>query len=319
MKTILVEIKKISMRLDKIISWCLLVFAFILIGVGARYWQGWSAVEVGEDKLISQALSFQAEQILELQLVSSALLAENAAVANRLEDEKKKRLVAEASAKAGADRLNQLEKEVANNQTVDLANIVSSWRPRVAALKCQWNFSSGANATSAGSAVYLPGVSVRGGPALLTNKHVVDFQGLVPNTCTVQFPNQAGAYFLSSTDILPSPERDFAILEIQSPGMELLALSNPNFNRCINDAKIGDEIVILGYPSIGSRSDITATEGIISGYENGYYLSSAKVERGNSGGAAVLVKDNCYLGIPSFVDVGQIESLARILDQKLIQ
>ena len=73
----------------------------------------------------------------------------------------------------------------------------------------------------------------------------------------------------------------------------------------------------MGYPSIGSQTDITATEGIISGYDGNYYVTSAKVERGNSGGAAVALKDNCYLGIPTFVQVGDIESLARILDARV--
>jgi hypothetical protein len=53
---------------------------------------------------------------------------------------------------------------------------------------------------------------------------------------------------------------------------------------------------------------------VISGYEEGLYLTSAKVERGNSGGAAIDVNNNCYLGIPTFVTVGSFESLARILD-----
>jgi len=75
----------------------------------------------------------------------------------------------------------------------------------------------------------------------------------------------------------------------------------------------GDQVVILGYPSVGSQSTVTATEGIISGFDDGYYVTSAKIEQGNSGGAAIHVKNNCFLGIPTLVVVGKIESLARIL------
>jgi hypothetical protein len=69
----------------------------------------------------------------------------------------------------------------------------------------------------------------------------------------------------------------------------------------------------LGYPSVGAREGITATDGIISGFDKPYYITSAKIERGNSGGAAIHVKNNCLLGLPTLVVAGQVESLARIL------
>jgi len=74
----------------------------------------------------------------------------------------------------------------------------------------------------------------------------------------------------------------------------------------------------LGYPTVGSRQDITATEGIISGFDGNYFITSAKVEEGNSGGIAVSVKEDCYLGIPTYAEIGNVESLARILDFTVI-
>ncbi|KKR76010.1 MAG: hypothetical protein UU20_C0036G0011, partial [Parcubacteria group bacterium GW2011_GWE2_40_8] len=44
-----------------------------------------------------------------------------------------------------------------------------------------------------------------------------------------------------------------------------------------------------------------------------YYVTSAKIEFGNSGGIAVSTKNNCILGIPTFVKAGQIETLGRVL------
>ena len=85
---------------------------------------------------------------------------------------------------------------------------------------------------------------------------------------------------------------------------------------CTTQPRIGDEIVVLGFPAVGSDSGITATEGIISGIEGNYFVTSAKIEQGNSGGAAFLVKENCYFGIPTFVRSGELESLARILSVK---
>ena len=61
----------------------------------------------------------------------------------------------------------------------------------------------------------------------------------------------------------------------------------------------------------------TVTEGIISSFEkveeSYYYLTSAKIERGNSGGLAVTGNFSCVVGVPTFVVVGEIESLGRVL------
>ena len=74
----------------------------------------------------------------------------------------------------------------------------------------------------------------------------------------------------------------------------------------------------MGYPGIGTQGGITATEGIVSGIENQYYVTSAKIDQGNSGGLAVLVKDNCFLGIPTWAKLGVIESLGRIISGQYI-
>lgn len=92
---------------------------------------------------------------------------------------------------------------------------------------------------------------------------------------------------------------------------------------CAQEADIGEPLVVLGYPSYGSGAgtfvsifsslDVTATEGIISGKDAGYYTTSAKIEHGNSGGIAIDKNNDCYLGIPTASYTGQIESLGRIL------
>lgn len=97
---------------------------------------------------------------------------------------------------------------------------------------------------------------------------------------------------------------------------------------CASEPNIGDPLVILGYPSYGSGAgtivsvfshlEITATEGIISGKDSGYYTTSAKIEHGNSGGLAVDKTNNCYLGIPTAAFTGEIESLGRILPASYI-
>lgn len=92
-----------------------------------------------------------------------------------------------------------------------------------------------------------------------------------------------------------------------------------------NSMKAGEEIVVLGYPIIGGDFDLfgtpnlrlITTEGIISNdansFEN-YFVSSAKIEQGNSGGGAFLKSENCLAGMPTYVQVGEVESLGRLIN-----
>ena len=81
------------------------------------------------------------------------------------------------------------------------------------------------------------------------------------------------------------------------------------------ETQIGEKVFVFGYPSVGGDS-LTVTDGIVAGVENDgstrYYKTSAKIEHGNSGGAAIL-ENACFLGIPTLAIRGSIESLAYIL------
>lgn len=94
----------------------------------------------------------------------------------------------------------------------------------------------------------------------------------------------------------------------------------PDVEHCNESYPIGTKIQVFGYPGIGSDAVITLTEGIISSFEKVgdayYYLTSAKIEEGNSGGLALTdtsQESSCAVGIPTFVQTGEIESLGRIL------
>ena len=79
---------------------------------------------------------------------------------------------------------------------------------------------------------------------------------------------------------------------------------------------IGEHVAILGYPGIGGET-LSVTEGIISGFEvdgrSRYIKTSAKTDRGNSGGVAIQ-SSGCIIGIPTFSRRGRVESMGRILD-----
>lgn len=226
------------------------------------------------------------------------------------------------------DLKNAKPKTITNTQTIikevpaksgpDLPSIISQWRPQISRVECWWYSASGQLVMDSWGS----GLLFRNPVSTLvfTNKHVLTYQGQAPYSCRATFPGTTDSYTVTvntSTnhfdDINGDPVWDVGELFIRNPSSYLNSISGvPNY--CKTRAAVGEQIVILGYPGIGSATDITATEGIISGYENGYYITSAKVDHGNSGGAAILVKENCYLGIPSFVEAGQLESLARVLD-----
>lgn len=108
----------------------------------------------------------------------------------------------------------------------------------------------------------------------------------------------------------------------EAPTMSLNARAKTGKFVCQN-TPVGEPIVVLGYPDYGSGAgsyrsvfsnlSITATEGIISGQDGIYLTTSANLDPGNSGGAAIDEKNDCYIGIPTATVNGSAASLGRIL------
>lgn len=191
------------------------------------------------------------------------------------------------------------------NDKNDLSSIIKQWRPALAYIECQWN---SMRIEKSGSGLFNNNLVV-------TNKHVLEERGIPADYCVVRLPSDLVGVSVPWTDFMVSKNSqiDLAMLKINQPTNHMKNLLFDN-SICENRAEIGDEVLILGYPAIGSQEDITATEGIISGYESYYYITSAKLEHGNSGGLAVLVEDNCNLGVPTGTIAGEFESLGRIID-----
>ena len=201
----------------------------------------------------------------------------------------------------------------------DLPVIVQQWRAKIASVECDFRFSDTNEmyAQFRGSGILW---APTGSLILFTNKHVVtDDLGYAPHLCKIGVPGYTSTFIIYKADMKFSSNHDFVAAQIKNPDNDSWQIVyNATRPSCSRRAQIGEKIVILGYPAIGAVEGITATEGIISGYDGDYYITSAKVEQGASGGAAVLLNDNCLLGISTFAQVGQIESLARILDINVI-
>lgn len=216
-------------------------------------------------------------------------------------------------------------------EEVNIASIVEQWENRVAEVTCEWEYSNGmVYARAKGSAAILYTTSI--GAIALTNRHVITDNAVngteYPATrCLIKIYG-VGEKMIDGTiyGTLRSPTNgdDWAQIELgkgQASSLDtyLANLSSTTYDVC-TDVNVGDKLIIMGFPAIGTQGGITVTEGIVSGIEdNGkYYVTSAKIERGNSGGVAVLLKGNCYLGIPTWASSGSVESLARILSGKYI-
>ncbi len=245
------------------------------------------------------------------------------ALEKKIDEAQTKSAALEAQQKAATaqtqQKLTELEKGVISAKTYDIAKIISEWRPRIAYIECDWKNTNGfVYQTRSGSGIVT--MEKNGSPSIITNTHiVVDQSGVLTTQCRIKLPDSSIINTVSASQISKSAGGyDWSRIDIGSLSPHINEVATNNFAVCADTPSVGTNVVIIGYPGIGSQTDITATEGIISGYDSNYYITSAKVEQGNSGGAAIDLKKNCYLGIPTFARTGGLESLARILSSKLI-
>lgn len=159
---------------------------------------------------------------------------------------------------------------------------------------------------------------------ILTNRHVVE--GAYKNTCFIGFlesinqepnfgpkgnPNLAEVKYITTTE-----DMDAAVLYLDNPNIKTYPYVNI-WNSNSGNLKFGDKIEVIGYPGIGG-STITYTSGDFSGfgsqYDNtgNYIKSTAVLEHGNSGGSAYNQKGE-FVGIPSMVVTGSLNSISFIL------
>ena len=231
----------------------------------------------------------------------------------KTEEESQQRVAQERAAREIIQRLETKIASASTNKTTDFASIVNQWSSIIAKIGCSI-FYSGQSFTSLGSGIAL---NINGQVTILSNRHVLVPEGITPTGCSIKVPGSALSYSGDDIRVAASGE-DWAIFYPKNTDSQIRSITAVQPALCTRKPAVGDSVVILGYPSIGSRISVTATEGIIAGYDGNYFITSAKVEQGNSGGATILVKDSCFLGIPTFAQVGKVESLARILDVSTI-
>lgn len=150
---------------------------------------------------------------------------------------------------------------------------------------------------------------------ILTNKHVI--AGTLG--CFVGFIDEYDdePYFAATqiADIVKtSSTQDIAILEMRNPNNT--SLNYIDIDSGTAGLSLGDKIMTYGYPArFGEK--ITYTSGDFSGTDGNYFKTTAILEYGNSGGGAYS-KDGMFIGVPSAVQKGELNSLGYILSVKTI-
>jgi hypothetical protein len=295
------------------------VTAFIVLslyayGFGVEYTEGVQEMYLRIETLES-LVNCQSQKVAMLEKGNSELVDAIASTRTSLE---------KTTIESKAEQQNVLktvtESIAQSKRSFDLPAIISKWSPFLARVECVFE-SAEKNVDYLGSG-FLEVSKTYPFAHVLTNRHVVNLDRKVkPQSCAISLPGIKEKAQVSSNAIFIVNEKstttDVAFIDVGNRVTDIDSRAKGSLrNACTSEPRSGDRVVVLGYPSIGVKNDITATEGIISGAEDDYYVTSAKVDAGNSGGVAILIKENgdsCYLGMPTFVEAGRAESLGRIL------
>lgn len=204
----------------------------------------------------------------------------------------------------------KIEASKKDSGSVDIKPVVDFWGKFTTEIICLYD-----GYTSSGSG-FLSTIKDSTGEVnvIMTNKHVIDGIGVdTPTMCRSM--NDDHLVVINRPVIRRSYTEDYALIYIDNPeDFPYKKVIRPQTDSC--RPNYGDEILILGYPAIGSTQKLTVTKGIVSSAEDSYIVTDAKMDEGNSGGVAVLVtKDgnHCYVGIPTLAKIGVAESLGRVL------
>jgi hypothetical protein len=288
---------------DPIIFLQILVSVALIAGVyfAGQYWRQY---QVEKAELLATELRLAEEEKLALQAQNNLRDAQLSALQAELQELKNKP--------------PEIQVERVSVPAVDTTvSLVKEWNPRVAKIECTWAFPNGvpyARGSGSATLVFHDGVI-----KAITSKHVLLYQNQYgPDNCKLTVSTGATYTVLNNQEdnYFVGTEEDWGFIRLQ-PDSTLNTIVSKSLSIC-RDVDIGDRVLGLGYPSIGSDVGLTVTEGIVSGFDGNYFITSAKIDKGNSGGAAILAKNSCYLGIPTASVVGSIESLGRVLKASFV-
>lgn len=191
---------------------------------------------------------------------------------------------------------------ILQKENYKLEDVIKEWRPNTVRVTCitlddqgnKKSYSDGSGLLTMDSSKNI---------FVLTNKHVFFVKGALSDYCDIYFPVNGEIYKVEKTERATSTDgKDLARLKILRPTEYIREVIRDSSKKrdCKNTTPNStDDLVILGYPQGKPKNDISYATGKIVGYLDNYFISSATITNGYSGGVAVSLKDNCLLGTPS--------------------
>lgn len=191
---------------------------------------------------------------------------------------------------------------IPSKENYKLEDVIKEWRPNTVRVTCITLDTEG-NKKSYSDGSGLLTMDSSKNIFVLTNKHVFFVKGALSDYCDIYFPVNGEIYKVEKTERATSADgKDLARLKILRPTEYIREVIRDSSKKrdCKNTTPNStDDLVILGYPQGKPKSDISYATGKIVGYLDNYFISSATITNGYSGGVAVSLKDNCLLGTPS--------------------
>lgn len=208
------------------------------------------------------------------------------------------------------------KEQLSSNSEILSQDLLAQIMPRIVQVKCYTgngvSYGSGTIQGSAGGSTQWE---------VYTNLHVVGYN----STCSVGLPQ--GIDFVPTKTYSTTlsrfgsyyPDIDFAVLKVSGATESFGQFPLPVCG--VADIKIGHRVTVFGYPSFGGDS-LTVTDGIVSGIEytayGAVYKTSAKIDKGNSGGLAIDNNSKCGIGIPTWATSGAFDGLGYIQSWDMI-
>jgi hypothetical protein len=158
---------------------------------------------------------------------------------------------------------------------------------------------------------------------VLTNAHILlNWTTLIPESCEVGFVNdltlKPKLYYKAKFVRYLFDEnnnKDFAVLEIGDPKQQEKLSSFPIL-KTDEFSTVKDPITVLAFPSTNKGVQL-ATQGTISGLENGIVKTDAVISSGASGGAGLDASNN-LVGLATRILLREIGGVEEVVDYELV-
>lgn len=191
----------------------------------------------------------------------------------------------------------------AQNKAITNEDIISVWKDYTVRVTCISLDENGLKKSYSDGSGFL--IYTSKGISVLTNLHVLYTKGnKLSDYCNVYIPKTNETFKVLKKDRFSGKYQDRATLNIKIASRdlkELMRKSKAVSVDCKEEQLVKDiDIAFIGFPIGSDKTKASSIKGKIVGSEDDYIVSAINIVSGYSGGVAISLKDNCYIGIPTF-------------------